>query len=83
MTPGDSRAAKKDTAVKISALTVLLDRAGGRITFTEADYQAVITKYGGPSMLVIHSDVVRDGSRPIEIRLRLLSRAPKNGELVV
>lgn len=65
-----------------SGLVVLLARAGGSATFTEAEYQQAAEQYGGLSRLAIHAEVVRDGDRAPYVRLALVRKDPANAELV-
>ena len=69
-------------ALHMAGLVVLLDRAGGSLAFTEADYQAVVTRHGGKTM-VVHAEVLKepDAARPDEVRLTLTRKPPGNGEL--
>ena len=72
---------RRRTAFAHSALTVLLDKAGGRVEFTEAEYQRAIARYGGASQLTIQFEVVRESGRPDVVVARLERRAPANAEL--
>jgi hypothetical protein len=66
-----------------AALTLLLDRNGGSLTFTEAEYQAMVAKYGGASKIAIHFEVLATpGKEPDEVRFRLIRKEPANAELV-
>jgi len=60
---------------------VLLDKAGGRVEFTEAEYQRAVERYGGASQLTIQFEVVRESGRPDVVVARLERRAPANAEL--
>lgn len=40
-------------ALHMAGLVVLLDRAGGSLSFTEAEYQAVVSRHGGKTMMVV------------------------------
>lgn len=69
-------------ATRTAALIVLLDRAGGSMSFTEADYQAAVERYGGKTNLVVHVDVLGvPGQKPNEARVSLLRKPPGAGEL--
>ncbi len=66
-----------------AALMLLLEQHGGTLTFTEAEYQAVAARFGGPSRLAMNIEVAEvptTGER--EITLTLVGRAPSNGRLV-
>lgn len=70
-------------ALHMAGLVVLLERVGGSLTFTEAEYQAVLTRHGGKTMMVVHAEVLKapDAARPDEVRLTLTRRPPGSGEL--
>lgn len=70
-------------ALHMAGLVVLLDRSGGSLAFTEAEYQAVLTRHGGKTMMVVHAEVLKepDAARPDEVRLTLTRKPPGNGEL--
>lgn len=70
-------------ALRHSALALLLDRAGGSVEFTEAEYQAVLSKYGGRTMFNIRLEVVREAGRPDRVRARLERKPPAQGSLPV
>lgn len=65
-----------------AGLVVLLERAGGRTTYTEAEYQAIAARYGGPTNLAIHLEVLRSEGKPDEVQLTLIRKSPENAELV-
>lgn len=69
-------------ALHMAGLVVLLERVGGSLTFTEAEYQAVL-RHGGKTMMVVHAEVLKapDAPRPDEVRLTLTRKPPGNGEL--
>lgn len=54
---------RRKTQLFEAALTLLLERAGRSLTFTEAEYQAVVNKYGGPAMMTIHYEAGRGADR--------------------
>jgi hypothetical protein len=64
-----------------STLTILLDRAGGRVEFTEADYQRVVARYGGTSEMNLRLEVVRQAGRPDKLVARLERKPAKNLDL--
>lgn len=77
------RRAFNQTAMQTAGLVVLLDRAGGSVTFTEAEYQAVVAKHGGTTRLSIHMEVVgTPGEQPDTVRLQLISKEAGNADLV-
>jgi len=71
------------SALHMAALVILLDRAGGSVTFTEAEYQAIVARHGGKTMMVVHAEVVkRTGmEKPDQVRLTLTRKPPGNAEL--
>lgn len=54
------------------ALVVLLDRAGGSITYTEAEYQAAAARFGGTAAVGILLEVVDTAT--MTARLELVRR---------
>lgn len=58
----------KDALLR-GALTVLLDRAGGSVTYTEAEYQVVAAAFGGTSSLGISIEVVDTSSMAVRLSL--------------
>lgn len=83
MTDDDTRKrAQRDSALRLAALTVLLDRAGGSLSFTEAEYQAIADRFGGRANLVVHLEIVQRGDAPPTIEVKLLDRPPRQGDLV-
>ena len=70
-------------SLHMAALVVLLDRAGGSCSYTEAEYQAVLARHGGKMMMAVHAEVLRapDAARPDEVRLTLVRKPPGNAEL--
>lgn len=75
--------ARRLEALRGAALALLLERAGGSIEFTEAEYQAVLAKYGGRTMFNIRLEVVREPGRPDRVRARLERKPPAQGSLPV
>lgn len=71
------------SALHMAGLVVLLERVGGSLTFTEAEYQAVLARHGGKTMMVVHAEVLKDAdkARPDQVRLTLVRRPPGNAEL--
>jgi hypothetical protein len=67
----------------MAALVILLDRIGGSLTFTEAEYQAVVARHGGKTIMVVHAEVIQRAStdRPDEVRLTVTRKPPGNAEL--
>lgn len=82
MDPDKNEALRQSVETQRAALVVLLDRAGGRASFTEADFQAVTEKYGGSLNLAIHTEVVQRGNSAPTVELQLIRKAPAQGELV-
>jgi hypothetical protein len=78
----EAQDARRKQTLFDAALTLLLERAGGSLTFSEADYQAVVRKYGGASMMAIHYEVLdAQGDVPHQIKLVLIRKPPGNAEL--
>jgi hypothetical protein len=67
----------------MAALVILLERNGGSLVFTEAEYQAVIARYGGKTMIVVHAEVRKraGAEKADEVRLILTRKPPGNAEL--
>lgn len=86
MATDDDEAARKKAQLlsyfQTAGLYVLLDRAGGELTFGEADYAAVQAKHGGAGTATIHIEVARTGAGPQEITLKLVRKPPGNADLV-
>ena len=70
-------------ALQMAGLVILLDRSGGSLTYTEAEYQEVVARHGGKTMMVLHAEVLKDPDteKPDQVRLTLVSKPPGNGEL--
>jgi hypothetical protein len=81
--PIDPTADRRKRALLDAALTLLLHRAGGRLSFTEAEYHAVLDSYGGSARMNMHYEIVRQDGQPDRIELLLEQRPPRNGELPV
>lgn len=77
-----NEALRLSTSMHTAALVVLLDRAGGQASYTEADYRAIAERYGGSANLAIRVEVVRKGDSPPTVELQLIRKAPAQGELV-
>lgn len=71
------------SAMHMAALVILLDRSGGSMSFTEAEYQAVVARHGGKTMMAVHAEVIRRGGtdEPDQVRLTLIRKPPGNAEL--
>jgi hypothetical protein len=70
-------------ALHMAGLEVLLDRAGGTLTYSEAEYQAVLARNGGKTMMVVHAEVLKEKGKdkPNQVCLTLVRRPPGNAEL--
>jgi hypothetical protein len=77
----EAAAARRKQALLDAALTLLLDRAGGTLVFTEADYHAALDKYGGASRMNMHFEVRHEPGSPDTVHLTLEEKAPANAEL--
>lgn len=80
MATDENKTLRASTAMQQAALVVLLERAGGSASYTEAEYQAIAARFGGTAHLAIHVEVVRTGDVPT-VELRLIRKAPANAEL--
>jgi hypothetical protein len=74
-------AARRTSMLQTAALVVLLERNGGSLTFTEAEYQAIVDRYGGSRLMAIHHEVLRSSAGD-EVRFTLVRKEPGQGELV-
>jgi hypothetical protein len=82
-TERESADARRLAAMQTMALVVLLERAGGRIVFTQAEYQAIVDRHGGSSLMAIHAEALAPpGSDPDEVRVSLVSKVAGQGDLV-
>lgn len=75
--------ARRSARLRDAALVVLLERAGGSLEFTEADYQAVVDRYGGSTNFNLHFEVVKPSGQPERARLVLERKPPAQGDLPV
>lgn len=79
---GARQAAAREAAMKTMGLFILLERAGGSLTFTKEEYDAVIERYGGSTNVVLHFEHVGTADGRQTIQLTLGRRPPSNAELV-
>lgn len=77
-----AKAVRRRQALLDAGLTLLLHRAGGRLEFTEADYQAVLRQSGGATRPNIQFEVLRAPGAPETVRLVLGQKAAANAELM-
>jgi hypothetical protein len=77
----DPEATRRNEAIRLAALFVPLSRAGGRATFTEAEYKEVQSRYGGSSRATIHMEVLRAQGQPDEVQVTIVNKPPGNAEL--
>lgn len=75
------KAARHKTLLMDGAMFVALGRAGGRLTYTKAEYDEILARYGG-SGATIHIEVLRAEGQPEEIQLTLVNKPPANADLV-
>jgi hypothetical protein len=84
---GDGSVATKPSydlgALHMAGLVILLERAGGSLIYTEAEYQEVVARHGGKTMMVVHAEVLKDTGKekPDRVRLTLVRKPPGNAEL--
>jgi len=76
------QAAIREAAMKTTGLVVLLARAGGASSYTEAEYDEVLERYGGKTNMAVHVEVVTSAGGPPEVQLTLVRRPPANADLV-
>jgi hypothetical protein len=76
--------ARRLAAMQTMALVVLLERAGGKVTFSQAEYQAIVDGHGGTSMMAIHAEALAPvlDADPDHVAVSLITKAPGQGELV-
>lgn len=79
-TPEETRQA---TAIQSIVLTVLLDRAGGMIEVTAAEFAAAVERHGGKGQATIWNEVLRGPGDLERMRCTLISKKPKQGELTM
>ena len=75
--------ARRLAALRDAALTMLLEYAGGEVVFTEAEFQAVQARHGGPARAMVRLEVLREPGRPDRVRARLESKPTNQGSLPV
>jgi len=79
----DASDIKRRSTMQAAALVVMLERAGGTASYTEAEYQAIAERYGGTSNLAIRFEVLEDEGKPREAKLTLVRKKAENAELVM
>ena len=52
------------------------------MTFTPAEYEAILARYGGSANFASHVEVLGSGGGPNEDQLTLIRKPPANAELV-
>lgn len=72
-----SEAVRRD-AMLYAGLVVLLERAGGSVTFTEAEYQAILERFGSFARTTVRMEVLHGPGVGPAVRLTL---AEKTGDL--
>lgn len=75
--------ARQLAALRDATLTMLLERAGGEITFTEAEFQVVQARHGGPARATVRLEVLREPGQPDRVRARLGNKPATTGSLPV
>ena len=78
-----ARQARAMTAMQTAALVIFVERAGGTFTYTEAEYQTVLDRYGGRGRMNMRVEVSKPtaGGEP-SVEIRLEEKAPRNAELM-
>jgi hypothetical protein len=69
-----------EAALTSGGLVVLLDRTGGKASYTEAEYQVIAARFGGTTNLAVHIEVVREGEAEPRVELALIRKALANAE---
>jgi hypothetical protein len=78
-----ARDARRQTAMQTMALVVLLERNGGSLRVTEAEYRDVVDRYGGSARMAIHLEVLgTPAGHADEIDVRLIRKDSAAGELI-
>jgi hypothetical protein len=65
-----------DAALRDSTLLLLVDRLGGQIEFSEADYQALLARHGGRRGFELVIDVLDRPGRAPRVRATLAAKVP-------
>lgn len=76
------RRAVRETALQTMGLVLLLERAGGSLTFTEREYEEAVARHGGPTQVTIHMEISKRGDGETSVELSLVRKPPANAELV-
>ena len=66
-----------------AALTVLLARIGGGVTFTEAEYREVLERYGGTARMTLQLEQLKGPGESESIRAAIVRKEPQHGDLPV
>jgi hypothetical protein len=74
------RAAAREAGLKTAGLYIALDRMGGRLTFTEAEFQKAMKRVGGAHLATIQVAVVRSADGEA-VELTLVPTVRRHGEL--
>jgi hypothetical protein len=82
MDENEARRQRREIGLQTTALAVLVGRAGGRVTYTEAEYKALAESYGGPANLGIHVEIRKPGDGSTSVEVSLIRKAPSQGSLV-
>lgn len=64
------------------ALIALVEKAGGSVTVSEEEYNAIVAKYGGTARMNLRLEVVQVAGHAKGVRVTLEEKAPANAELV-
>jgi hypothetical protein len=78
-TPEEARQASAMNAI---ALTVLVGRAGGIIEIPIDEFQEIVERYGGKGHATMFAERL-EGGGPTRIRVTLVNKVPKQGDLPV
>lgn len=67
---------QRQRTLQAMGLFVLLDRAGGSVSFSEAEYHEALERWGGRTVATIHVEHSKTGDRPDRVELSLARRPP-------
>jgi hypothetical protein len=74
--------ARREAGLQATALAVLLARAGGKATYTQAEYRELAERYGGFTSLGIHIELSHDAAGEATVEISLIRKDPGQGSLV-
>lgn len=81
MDEDEARQLRRAGGLETTALAVLLGRAGGSVTYSQAEYQELAERYGGRASMGIHVEITRTGDEST-VKVSLIRKEPSQGSLV-